>query len=68
MTPTRAWEFGAGALLALMPREDGARPVAAGLLSWLGLAAIAAAALASATATAVPRLRRRCCRSSARWR
>jgi peptidoglycan/LPS O-acetylase OafA/YrhL len=44
-TPTRAWEFGAGGLLALAPREDGARPVLAGVLSWVGLAGIAFAAL-----------------------
>jgi peptidoglycan/LPS O-acetylase OafA/YrhL len=44
-TATRAWEFGAGGLLALMPREEGTRPVAASLLSWLGLIAIVGTAL-----------------------
>ncbi|MCI0159186.1 acyltransferase [Leifsonia shinshuensis] len=40
-TTTRAWEFAAGGLLALLLRESDARPVARSLLSWLGLAAIA---------------------------
>jgi peptidoglycan/LPS O-acetylase OafA/YrhL len=53
-TPTRAWEFGAGGLLALMPREEGARPVAASLLSWLGLAAIVLAALSFTDRLAFP--------------
>jgi peptidoglycan/LPS O-acetylase OafA/YrhL len=53
-TPTRAWEFGAGGLLALTPREEDARPVAAGLLSWLGLIAIAVAALSFSERLAFP--------------
>jgi peptidoglycan/LPS O-acetylase OafA/YrhL len=53
-TATRAWEFGAGGLLALMPREEGARPVAAGLLSWLGLGAIVVAALSFSERLAFP--------------
>jgi peptidoglycan/LPS O-acetylase OafA/YrhL len=42
-TPTRAWEFGAGGLLALAFRDRVAGPIAGGALSWLGLAAIAVA-------------------------
>ena len=53
-TPTRAWEFGAGGLLALMPGEEGARPVAASLLSWLGLVAIVVAALSFTERMAFP--------------
>jgi peptidoglycan/LPS O-acetylase OafA/YrhL len=53
-TLTRAWEFGAGGLLALVPREDGARPVAASVLSWLGLAAIGFAALTFTERLAFP--------------
>jgi peptidoglycan/LPS O-acetylase OafA/YrhL len=45
-TPARAWEFGAGGLLALL-RRPGRRPTAAdAAISWLGLAAILVAALA----------------------
>ena len=53
-TPTRAWEFGAGGLLALIPREEGARPVTASVLSWLGLAAIGFAALTFTERLAFP--------------
>jgi peptidoglycan/LPS O-acetylase OafA/YrhL len=53
-TPTRAWEFGAGGLLALLPREAGPRPVAASLLSWLGLAAIVGTALSFTDRLAFP--------------
>jgi peptidoglycan/LPS O-acetylase OafA/YrhL len=53
-TPTRAWEFGAGGLLALMPREEGVRPVAASLLSWLGLGALVVAALGFTERLAFP--------------
>ncbi|MEA2195252.1 MAG: hypothetical protein QOG42_1686, partial [Solirubrobacteraceae bacterium] len=55
VTPTRAWEFGAGGLLALL----GARawqmpdPVRA-LLSWAGLGAVLYASIAYTTATAFP--------------
>jgi peptidoglycan/LPS O-acetylase OafA/YrhL len=54
VTPTRAWEFGAGGLLALIGTRarlpDGARAA----LSWAGLAAIAYASAFYSTATAFP--------------
>jgi peptidoglycan/LPS O-acetylase OafA/YrhL len=53
VTPTRAWEFGAGGLLALAP-AGALRPAAAALLSWAGLAAIAAAAVAFGSRTSFP--------------
>ncbi|MBN9630631.1 MAG: acyltransferase [Actinobacteria bacterium] len=40
-TTTRAWEFAAGGLLALLVPDGGGRPVVRSILSWLGLAAIA---------------------------
>jgi peptidoglycan/LPS O-acetylase OafA/YrhL len=53
-TPTRAWEFGAGGLLALVGARsrlpDGLRAV----LSWAGLAAIALAAALYSEATPFP--------------
>jgi peptidoglycan/LPS O-acetylase OafA/YrhL len=53
-TPTRAWEFGVGGVLALAAGRAVARPVAAGVLSWLGLGAILVAALAFTERTAFP--------------
>ncbi len=54
VTPTRAWEFGAGGLLALLGTRallpDGLRA----LLSWAGLAAIGYAGVAYSAATAFP--------------
>src|SRR5918997_4806937 len=54
VTPTRAWEFGAGGLLALIGTRarlpDGVRA----LLSWAGLGAVAYAAAAYGTETAFP--------------
>ena len=54
VTPTRAWEFGAGGLLALLGTRaalpDGVRAV----LSWAGLAAVGYAAAAYSTDTAFP--------------
>jgi peptidoglycan/LPS O-acetylase OafA/YrhL len=50
LTPARAWEFGAGALLALA--GDRARP--SPLLCWLGLATITAAAIAITEQTPFP--------------
>jgi peptidoglycan/LPS O-acetylase OafA/YrhL len=54
VTPTRAWEFGAGGLLALLGARaqlpDGARAA----LSWAGLATIAYSAAFYSTATAFP--------------
>jgi hypothetical protein len=54
VTPTRVWEFGAGALLALLPPVDRARALLQSVLSWVGLAAIAVAAIAYSSATAFP--------------
>jgi peptidoglycan/LPS O-acetylase OafA/YrhL len=53
-TPTRAWEFGAGGLLALVARDAVARPVVGSVLSWLGLGAILVAALAFTERLAFP--------------
>jgi peptidoglycan/LPS O-acetylase OafA/YrhL len=53
-TPARAWEFGAGGLLALAPRTDAGRPVVRAALSWLGLAAIVVGALTLSARTAFP--------------
>ena len=50
VTPTRAWEFGAGGLLALAPAASRPRAV----LTWIGLAAIAVAAVAYSPATPFP--------------
>lgn len=59
-TPTRAWEFGLGGLLAaLHPWADRVpaalrRPPARAVLAWAGLGAIAGAALLYDTSTAFP--------------
>ncbi len=50
VTPTRAWEFGAGGLLALAAAPARSRPA----VSWAGLAAIAVAAVAYSSATPFP--------------
>jgi peptidoglycan/LPS O-acetylase OafA/YrhL len=52
-TPTRAWEFGAGGLLALLPRFDGA-PALRTAASWLGLAAVTVAAFVFSDGTPFP--------------
>ncbi|MGI5525770.1 acyltransferase family protein [Micromonospora sp. CA-259024] len=55
ITPTRAWEFGAGALLATVPelgRAAGERRRA--IVSWLGLALIGMAAFLLTTTTPFP--------------
>ena len=54
VTPTRAWEFGMGGLLALLAGRPVSRRNGAGLLTWLGLAAIAVAAATSSNSTAFP--------------
>jgi peptidoglycan/LPS O-acetylase OafA/YrhL len=54
VTPTRAWELGAGALLALAAPFDRSPAPARAVLSWVGLAAIAVAALAYSHATPFP--------------
>jgi peptidoglycan/LPS O-acetylase OafA/YrhL len=53
VTPTRAWEFGAGGLLAMLPRRDG-HPTLRSVLSWAGVAAIAVAAFAYSVRTPFP--------------
>jgi peptidoglycan/LPS O-acetylase OafA/YrhL len=53
VTPTRVWELAAGGLLALLPVVAGAERRRA-LLSWAGLAAIAAAVLLFDAGTAFP--------------
>ena len=65
VTPTRAWELGAGALLALAGPFDRSPAALRAALSWLGLAAIAVAALRPRRATPFPGTPR-CCRCSAR--
>jgi peptidoglycan/LPS O-acetylase OafA/YrhL len=44
ITPTRVWEFGVGGLCSFIVLRSGFSPRARSLVSWLGLAAIAAAA------------------------
>lgn len=54
ITPTRAWEFGAGALLALVGSTDGVRAGIRAAVSWAGLAAIALATFAYSGTTPFP--------------
>jgi peptidoglycan/LPS O-acetylase OafA/YrhL len=54
VTPTRTWELGAGALLALAGPLHRSPAVARAILSWVGLAAIAVAALTFSHATPFP--------------
>ena len=55
VTPTRAWEFGAGGLLAIaLPRPAALRPALGAILSWAGLVIIAASALLFTAATPFP--------------
>ena len=54
VTPTRAWEFGAGGLLALLGTRAVAPDRARAALSWAGLAAVGYAAGAYSTETAFP--------------
>jgi peptidoglycan/LPS O-acetylase OafA/YrhL len=54
VTPARPWEFGAGGLLALAVPAASAPGRARIALSWAGLAAIAAAAVAYSPATPFP--------------
>ena len=52
-TPTRIWEFVAGALLVFLPRIDGAEVLRA-IVAWIGLAAIAYAAVTFTDASPFP--------------
>jgi len=54
VTPTRAWEFGLGGLLALAPALPHLGPRLRAGLSWAGLAAILVAAFAFGPGTAFP--------------
>src|SRR4051794_29919817 len=54
VTPTRAWEFGAGGLLALLPVVTRTPELLRALLSWLGLGAILAAGFAYGPNTIFP--------------
>jgi peptidoglycan/LPS O-acetylase OafA/YrhL len=54
VTPTRAWEFGAGGLLALVGARAALPDGARALLSWAGLAAVGYAAAAYSSDTAFP--------------
>ena len=54
VTPTRAWEFGAGGLLALVAARSSLPDGARALLSWAGLAAVLYAAVFYSTETAFP--------------
>jgi peptidoglycan/LPS O-acetylase OafA/YrhL len=56
VTPTRAWEFGAGGILALCAGRGSARAGVATLVSWAGIAAIAIAAAGYSDSTAFPGL------------
>ena len=55
-TPARAWEFGAGGLLALLRPNDRVHEGLRCVFSWAGIAAIATAALAYGPTTAFPGL------------
>ena len=54
ITPTRAWEFAVGGLLALVPMVEGVGDTVNAALSWLGIAAIIFAGVAYTNATAFP--------------
>lgn len=54
VTPTRAWEFGAGGLLALLKPVEGSHTALRSALCWAGIAAIGVAALTCTGATPFP--------------
>jgi peptidoglycan/LPS O-acetylase OafA/YrhL len=56
VTPTRAWEFGLGGLLALLPQREESPAALRALLSWAGLVAIAVASATYTAATPFPGL------------
>ncbi len=54
ITPTRAWEFGLGGLLAVIGTATSVRASARAIVSWLGIAMILAAAFLYTTKTEFP--------------
>jgi peptidoglycan/LPS O-acetylase OafA/YrhL len=54
VTPTRAWEFAAGGLLALLPERGGSHDGLDSVLSWAGISAIALAAFSYSVRTEFP--------------
>jgi peptidoglycan/LPS O-acetylase OafA/YrhL len=54
ITPTRAWEFGAGALVVLLMRRWAPSPALARLLRWLGIVGLLASAWLFSDATPFP--------------
>jgi peptidoglycan/LPS O-acetylase OafA/YrhL len=54
LTPTRAWEFGAGALVVLLMRQWAPKTTLARMLRWVGLAALLASAFLFSGATPFP--------------
>jgi peptidoglycan/LPS O-acetylase OafA/YrhL len=54
VTPTRVWEFGVGGLCSFLVLRPGFSPIIRSLVSWLGLAAIAAAAWLYTASTPFP--------------
>ena len=54
ITPTRAWEFGLGGLLALLPGFERSPSAVRSALSWIGLGAIGLAAALYSPATPFP--------------
>jgi peptidoglycan/LPS O-acetylase OafA/YrhL len=54
VTPARAWEFGLGGLLALLPQFDRSPVHVRAALSWMGLAAIAVSAIVYTPSTHFP--------------
>ena len=54
ITPTRAWEFGAGALVVLLMRKWAPHVALALVLRWLGMVALLASAWLFSNATAFP--------------
>ena len=54
VTPTRAWEFGAGGLLALLPSLGRPRAALSRAVSWAGIAAIVVTAFTYSVGTPFP--------------
>ncbi|HEY6757934.1 MAG TPA: acyltransferase family protein [Baekduia sp.] len=54
VTPTRAWEFGVGGVLALLPQLGRSPALLRAVLSWLGFVAIGVAAFAYGPGTVFP--------------